>query len=476
MQKRWIRAFREPSTFHVKQLVGMLDLRVRPGEYEALAPCLLEETIMRGRRRGRNRPSPAGPSSDVSASSSGSGEQGSVKLAEVEDSAGGKQEPSAAAVPSKIEEPSVASSADSPIDSSKVEAADSPAPISEVSNAASNSVPTEPESVKATVEVETTVDAPDSTPIESVDETDPLAVADSPGSDEVVVEESIADQLVRATAKKNAGSATAPTVRQAQAASGNPLPRVLAVANQKGGVGKTTTSVNLGAALAELGFRVLVIDLDPQGNATTGLGIDARNFELSMYDVLMRDCSLEDCVEPTSMKNLFVAPATIALAGAEIELVPAFSRELKLKRAIESVIDDFDYVLIDCPPSLGLITVNALAAASEVLVPIQCEYYALEGLSQLMRNVHLVASNLNPRLDISTIVLTMYDARTKLSDQVATEVREHFGNKVCRIVIPRTVRLSEAPSFGQPITAFDPASRGAIAYRELAKEVSGGTS
>jgi chromosome partitioning protein len=263
---------------------------------------------------------------------------------------------------------------------------------------------------------------------------------------------------------------------QPQSASGNPLPRVLAVANQKGGVGKTTTSVNLGAALAELGFRVLVIDLDPQGNATTGLGIDARNFELSMYDVLMRDSSLEDCVEPTSMKNLFVAPATIALAGAEIELVPAFSRELKLKRAIESVIDDFDYVLIDCPPSLGLITVNALAAAGEVLVPIQCEYYALEGLSQLMRNVHLVASNLNPKLDISTIVLTMYDARTKLSDQVANEVRLHFGSRVCRNVIPRTVRLSEAPSFGQPITAFDPASRGAIAYRELAKEVSGGAS
>jgi chromosome partitioning protein len=264
--------------------------------------------------------------------------------------------------------------------------------------------------------------------------------------------------------------------RQVQSASGNSLPRVMAVANQKGGVGKTTTSVNLGAALAELGFRVLVIDLDPQGNATTGLGIDARNFEISMYDVLMRDSSLEDCVEPTSMKNLFVAPATIALAGAEIELVPAFSRELKLKKSIESVIDDFDYVLIDCPPSLGLITVNALAAASEVLVPIQCEYYALEGLSQLMRNVHMVASNLNPTLDISTIVLTMYDARTKLADQVANEVRLHFGPKVCRNVIPRTVRLSEAPSFGQPITAFDPASRGAIAYRELAKEVSGGAS
>ena len=317
-------------------------------------------------------------------------------------------------------------------------------------------------------QVETPPSSPDPAGLESTDDHAPL---DTP----VTTPTATSRGAVETTpAIEDAPSAA--RVRQAQAASGNPLPRVLAVANQKGGVGKTTTSVNLGAALAELGFRVLVIDLDPQGNATTGLGIDARNFELSMYDVLMRDSSLEDCVEPTSMKNLFVAPATIALAGAEIELVPAFSRELKLRKAIESVIDDFDYVLIDCPPSLGLITVNALAAASEVLVPIQCEYYALEGLSQLMRNVHLVASNLNPKLDISTIVLTMYDARTKLADQVATEVREHFGSKVCRIVIPRTVRLSEAPSFGQPITAFDPASRGAIAYRELAKEVSGGAS
>jgi chromosome partitioning protein len=259
---------------------------------------------------------------------------------------------------------------------------------------------------------------------------------------------------------------------------GNPrtLPRVLAVANQKGGVGKTTTTVNLGAALAELDYRVLVVDLDPQGNATTGLGIDARNFELSMYDVIMRDAPIEDCVEPTSVKNLFVAPATIDLAGVEIELVPAFSRELKLKKAIDSVIDDFDFVLIDCPPSLGLITVNGLAAASEVLVPIQCEYYALEGLSQLLRNVHLVATNLNSSLEVSTIVLTMYDARTRLAVDVAAEVREHFANQVCRSVIPRTVRLSEAPSFGQPITVFDPTSRGAIAYRELAKEVSDGAS
>jgi chromosome partitioning protein len=254
-----------------------------------------------------------------------------------------------------------------------------------------------------------------------------------------------------------------------------PCPRIIAVANQKGGVGKTTTAVNLGAALAEIGFRVLVVDLDPQGNATTGLGIDARTFELSMYDVIMRDVDLEDAIEPTSMKNLFVAPATIDLAGAEIELVPSFSREMKLKKALESIIDDFDFVLIDCPPSLGLITINGLAAAGEVLVPIQCEYYALEGLGQLLRNVHLVQSNLNESLEVSTIVLTMYDGRTKLAEQVADEVRTHFGAKVCRNVIPRTVRISEAPSFGQPITVYDPSSRGAISYRALAKEVSGGT-
>jgi chromosome partitioning protein len=253
-------------------------------------------------------------------------------------------------------------------------------------------------------------------------------------------------------------------------------PRVLAVANQKGGVGKTTTAVNLGAGLAEIGFRVLVIDLDPQGNATTGLGIDGRTFDVSMYDVVMRDAKLEDAIEPTSLKNLFVAPATIDLAGAEIELVPTFSRELKLRRALESVMGDFDYILIDCPPSLGLITVNGLAAADEVLVPIQCEYYALEGLGQLLRNVHLVQANLNDKLEVTTIVLTMYDGRTKLAEQVADEVRAHFGSKVCRSVIPRTVRISEAPSFGQPITTFDPTSRGAIAYRELAKEVSGGAS
>ncbi len=254
------------------------------------------------------------------------------------------------------------------------------------------------------------------------------------------------------------------------------LPRVVSIANQKGGVGKTTTSVNLGASLAEQGYRVLVIDLDPQGNATTGLGINARNLESSIYDVLMTDLPLEDCIEATSLKNLFVAPATIDLAGAEIELVPAFSREMKLKRAIDAVKDDFDWIVIDCPPSLGLLTINAFAASDDVIVPIQCEYYALEGLSQLVRNVGLVQSNLNPNLKVRGIVMTMYDARTKLSDQVQQEVRSHFGSTVYRTVIPRTVRLSEAPSFGQPITVFDSLSRGAVAYRELGKEVSHGTS
>jgi chromosome partitioning protein len=266
-----------------------------------------------------------------------------------------------------------------------------------------------------------------------------------------------------------------PDAEDAPSPFARPLPRVLAVANQKGGVGKTTTAVNLGACLADLGYRVLVVDLDPQGNASTGLGINIRDLHGSMYDVILHDLPIEDCVEATSVRNLFCAPSSLDLAGAEIELVPAFSRELRLRKALQEVHDDYDFVLIDCPPSLGLLTVNGLAAASEVVVPIQCEYYALEGLGQLLRNVNLVQKNLNPVLEVSAIVLVMYDARTKLADQVVNEVREHFGAKVCKNVVPRTVRLSEAPSFGQPIIAFDPSSRGAIAYRELAKEVSGGT-
>ncbi len=250
-----------------------------------------------------------------------------------------------------------------------------------------------------------------------------------------------------------------------------PLPRVIAVANQKGGVGKTTSTINIGACLAELGQRTLIIDLDPQGNASTGLGIENRGLETSMYHVLMHEVPLENCIEPTDIKHLFVAPASLDLAGAEIELVPAFSRETRLRRAIEEVLDSYEYVLIDCPPSLGLLTVNGLSAAHEVLVPIQCEYYALEGLGQLLRNVDLVRRNLNPELEVSTIVCVMYDARTKLADQVVNEVRDHFGEKVLRTIVPRSVRLSEAPSFGQPIITFDPRSRGAFAYRDVAKEV-----
>ncbi len=254
-----------------------------------------------------------------------------------------------------------------------------------------------------------------------------------------------------------------------------PLPRVIAVANQKGGVGKTTTAINLGACLAELGCRTLIVDLDPQGNASTGLGIETRGLATSMYHVLLHDVPLEDCVEPTAVRGLFLAPASLDLAGAEIELVPLFSREHRLRKAIEAVLDDYDYVLIDCPPSLGLLTVNGLNAAHEVLVPIQCEYYALEGLGQLLRNVDLVQRNLNPRLELSTIVCVMYDARTKLAEQVVDEVRNHFGDTVCRTVVPRTVRLSEAPSYGQPIITFDPMSRGASAYRAVAQEVHHGS-
>lgn len=244
---------------------------------------------------------------------------------------------------------------------------------------------------------------------------------------------------------------------------------VVALANQKGGVGKSTTAINLAAALAFQDKRVLLIDLDPQGNATSGLGIDRGAIEVSIYDVLLKESPLEDAIEPTSVRNLFVVPATIDLAGAEIELVSMFSRETRLGNAIDEI-DDFDIVLIDCPPSLGLLTVNALTAAREVLIPIQCEYYALEGLSQLLKNVDLVSANLNPELKVSGVVLTMYDGRTKLSKEVAEQVRDYFGEVAFDTVIPRSVRLSEAPSYGEPIEAFDPMSRGAIAYRQLGRE------
>jgi chromosome partitioning protein len=249
--------------------------------------------------------------------------------------------------------------------------------------------------------------------------------------------------------------------------------RIMTIANQKGGVGKTTTAVNLAASLSQHGPRVLVVDLDPQGNASTALDVEHHVGRESVYNVLVDERPLADIVtEVSGMPGLFCAPATIDLAGAEIELVPMVARESRLTRAIEQLdVSNLDYVLIDCPPSLGLLTVNALVAADEVLIPIQCEYYALEGLEQLLRTVELVRGHLNGRLRISTILLTMYDGRTRLATQVADDVRSHFGDVVLRTIIPRSVRVSEAPSYGQSVITYDPVSTGAIAYTEAAREL-----
>ncbi|MFK4114808.1 ParA family protein [Microbacterium sp. NPDC006705] len=253
-------------------------------------------------------------------------------------------------------------------------------------------------------------------------------------------------------------------------------PRVITVSNQKGGVGKTTTAVNLAAALASLGARVLVIDLDPQGNASTALGVPHSADVPSVYDVLIDQFPLSDIVQVSpESPNLLCAPSTIHLAGAEIELVPQVAREHRLRTAVEDYLastdDRIDFVVIDCPPSLGLLTINAFTAAHELLIPIQCEYYALEGLSQLLGSVSMIQKHLNSRLHLSTILLTMYDGRTRLAQQVAEEVRSHFPNEVLRTVIPRSVRVSEAPSFGQTVIAYDGQSAGAVAYREAAVEI-----
>ncbi|MBY0123651.1 ParA family protein [Bacillus sp. S/N-304-OC-R1] len=247
--------------------------------------------------------------------------------------------------------------------------------------------------------------------------------------------------------------------------------KVIAIANQKGGVGKTTTSVNLGACLAYIGKKVLLVDIDPQGNATSGVGIEKADVNQCIYDMLVDDVEAVKVIRPTSVENLYAIPATIQLAGAEIELVPTISREVRLKRALEEVKENFDYIIIDCPPSLGLLTLNSLTASDAVIIPVQCEYYALEGLSQLLNTVRLVQKHLNHDLKIEGVLLTMLDARTNLGIQVIEEVKKYFQDKVYQTIIPRNIRLSEAPSHGEPIITYDPKSRGAEVYLDLAKEV-----
>ncbi len=245
--------------------------------------------------------------------------------------------------------------------------------------------------------------------------------------------------------------------------------KVVAIANQKGGVGKTTTTINLSTILAKKGKKVLMVDTDPQGNATSGLGID-KSVHFSVYDVIINDVEIENTLQTTMVKNLDVCPSNINLAGAEVELVSMMSREQRLKEKLDCVKDKYDYIVIDCPPSLGLITLNAFTASDSVLIPVQCEYYALEGLGQLINTINLVKKHLNPNLEIEGALLTMFDIRTNLSNQVVKEVSKYFENKVYKTVIPRNVRLSEAPSYGMPISIYDPKSKGARSYEKFAKE------
>ena len=340
------------------------------------------------------------------------------------------------------------------------------------------------------------VPPPPPPPPPPVDEAPPLRLADSPLPDyrpvdlanEPLPPVAPADRIRAALRDESVlsddtpiGAAAAAAVRVMNPSGNHDFPRptrrrILTIANQKGGVGKTTSTVNLAAALALHGAEVLVIDLDPQGNASTGLGAPHHAGVPSIYEVLLDNVPIADVVQSApEIPHLRCVPATIDLAGAEIELVSVVARESRLQRAIAAYVDgvgkDIDYVLVDCPPSLGLLTLNAMVATEEVLIPIQCEYYALEGLGQLLKTIELVKANLNPKLAVSTILLTMYDARTRLADQVAAEVRTHFGETVLTTMIPRSVRVSEAPGYGQSVVTYDPGSRGSVAYVEAAREI-----
>jgi chromosome partitioning protein len=256
-----------------------------------------------------------------------------------------------------------------------------------------------------------------------------------------------------------------------QSGKGPFLGRIIAIANQKGGVGKSTTAVNLSSYLGDSGYKTLIVDFDPQSNSTSGIGLEKDNIRLSIYDVLINNLEPAKAILRTPYKNLYILPSSIQLAGAEVELVSSMKREYKFKHAIDKIKSLFDFIIVDCPPALGLLTVNALTGASEVLIPIQCEYYALEGLGQLMNTIALIKENLNEQLVITGVVMTMYDQRTRLSEQVIEEVRSYFPDRVYKTVIPRNVRLSEAPSYGKPIIYYDPECKGAQAYKSLTKEV-----
>ena len=310
------------------------------------------------------------------------------------------------------------------------------------------------------VNIETTDEKVD---VENIEEDNPPIVEEDPFIEQETIPENEQEEVASASIKSYAEKKPVDHVVG--------ITKIIAIINQKGGVGKSTTAVNLSAALGEMGKQVLLVDLDPQGNATSGLGVEKGQLHQCVYDVLLNDLPIEEAIIPDVYEGLDLVPATINLAGAEVELVAEMARENRLKDAVGSMRGKYDYVFIDCPPSLGLLTVNALVGADKLIIPIQTEFYALEGVTKLLESMKRVKNRLNPSLDIFGILLTMYDGRTTLSRQVAAEVRNYFGNRVFETIIPRTVKLSEAPSYGMPITQYDPMGKGAASYIELAKEV-----